>query len=126
MRCTGECRDVHQVHLSRDPFFSSAPQRKRDSLGGYNPRMKSPTTIAGRIRLAAAGLALLAGGSAGLIGAGLTIFAMVTGRHDPRHAGAMVLAGSVPLLIAGVVLLAVAFLLWPRTSHPPSDRQPAA
>ncbi len=88
--------------------------------------MKPPTTIAGRIRLAAAGLALLAGGLAGLIGATLTIFAMLTGRQDPRHGGAMVLAGSVPLLIAGLVLLAVALLLWPRTSRTPSDREPAA
>jgi len=110
----------------RNESFFSAPQLKRDPLGGYNHRMKSPTTIAGRIRLAAAGLALLAGGLAGLIGAGLTIFAMVTGRQDPQHGGAMVLAGSVPLLVAGLVLLAVTFLLWPRTSRTPSDRESAA
>jgi membrane protein DedA with SNARE-associated domain len=88
--------------------------------------MKVPTTIVGRVRLAVAGLALIAGGGAALWGAVMTVLAMLTGRDDPRHGGAMILAGSVPLLIVGLVLLATAFLIWPRERRVTSNREPAA
>ncbi len=88
--------------------------------------MKPPSTLSGRIRLVVAGLALLTGGSAALFGATMTLLAMRAGRNDPRHGGAMILGGSVPLLIAGVLLLALAFTIWPRERRNRARGEPAA